>query len=136
MNKAIILGRLTTDPVVRTTGTGKMVTSFTLAVDRYAGSKETDFLPVVCWEKTAENAGNSLSKGQRCLVEGRIQVRSFETKSNEKRWVTEVIAQSVEFIERRAQQDAPPREATPGDAASQFGQDVANYAADDPEIPF
>ena len=133
MNKAIILGRLTTDPVVRTTGTGKMVTSFTLAVDRYAGSKETDFLPVVCWEKTAENAGNSLSKGQRCLVEGRIQVRSFETKSNEKRWVTEIIAQSVQFLDRKSQQDAPPPRTDP---ASQFGQDVANYAADDPEIPF
>lgn len=136
MNKVFLLGRLTRDPEIRTTQSGKITTEFTLAVDRFPGSKDADFLKVVTWEKPAEACGNSLTKGQRALVEGRIQIRSFEGKDGQKRWVTEVIAQSVEFIERRAQQDAPPREATPGDAASQFGHDVANYAADDPEIPF
>ena len=137
MNKCFLLGRLTRDPECSTTGSGKLVTKFTLAVDRYAGSKDTDFINVIVWEKLGEACGNSLTKGQRALVEGRLQIRSFEGKDGQKKWVTEIIAQSVQFLDRKSQQDAPPpREATPGDAASQFGQDVANYAADDPEIPF
>lgn len=138
MNKIFLLGRLVRDPEIRTTQAGKMVTTFTLAVDRFAGgSKEADFISIVTWEKLAENCGNSLTKGQRALVEGRLQIRSFDGKDGAKKWVTEIIAQSVQFFDRKPdRQESPPREATPGDAASQFGADVANYATDDPEIPF
>ena len=115
MNKIFLLGRLVRDPDIRTVASGKMTTSFTLAVDRF-GSKEADFISVVTWEKLAENCGNSLLKGHRCLVEGRLQIRSFDGKDGQKRWVTEVIAQSVQFLERRKEQ--------PNDPASQFGQDV------------
>lgn len=106
MNRIILLGRLTRDPEVRYTQTGKVVCQFTLAVDRpfpnQEGQKEADFIPVVTWGKTAETCGNSLTKGQRALVEGRLQIRSYDAKDGSKRWVTEVIADRFEFIERKS----------------------------------
>lgn len=103
----MVLGRLTRDPEVRYTSTGKIVCSFTLAVDRpftnAEGQREADFLPIVVWGKAAEMCGNSLSKGHRILVEGRIQVRNYESKEGQKRYVTEIIASSVEFIERKSE---------------------------------
>lgn len=106
MNKVILMGRLTKDPEVRYTQTGKVVTQFTLAVDRpfkdANGNKETDFIPVVVWGKAAELVGNSCQKGHRLLVDGRLQIRSYDAKDGTKRWVTEIIANSVEFIERKA----------------------------------
>ncbi len=102
MNKAILVGRLTKDPEVRYTQTGKCVASFTLAVDRNFGeNKETDFIPIVVWGKVAEVCGNNLTKGQKTLVDGRLQVRNYEDKTGQKRYVTEVIAQTVEFLEWR-----------------------------------
>ncbi len=107
MNKVIILGRLTKDPEVRYTPSQKVVCSFTLAVDRpftnQQGQREADFIPVVVWGKTAELCGNSLAKGHRLLVEGRLQVRTYDGKDGAKHWVTEVIAANVEFIERRSE---------------------------------
>ena len=101
MNKIILLGRLTRDPEVRYTPTGKVVCQFTLAVDRpfanQEGQREADFIPVVIWGKQAETCGNSLTKGQRALVEGRLQIRSYDGKDGNKRWITEVslIASSL-----------------------------------------
>lgn len=106
MNKVVILGRLTKDPDVKYTPTQKVVTSFTLAVDRpflnNEGKREADFIPVVVWGKAAELCGNSLGKGHRLLVEGRLQIRNFDAKDGTKHWVTEVIASNVEFIERKS----------------------------------
>jgi single-strand DNA-binding protein len=104
MNKVIILGRLTQDPECRYTQSGKAVTSFTLAVKRY-GQEEPDWIPVVLWEKTAETAANNLSKGQRVLIEGRIQTRSYKTNDGQKRRVTEVVGQTMEFIEKRQREE-------------------------------
>ncbi len=103
MNKVILVGRLTRDPEVRYTPSGKVVAQFTLAVDRFTGQgqKEADFVPIVVWGKVAEVCGNNLTKGQKVLTDGRLQVRSYEDKSGQKRWVTEVIANSVEFLDRR-----------------------------------
>lgn len=133
MNKVFLLGRLVRDPEIRTTQSGKMVTTFTLAVDRFGGGKDNaDFITIVTWDKLAENCGNSLTKGQRALVEGRLQIRSFEGKDGQKRWVTEIVAQSVEFLERRSSVPTTESSNVPHDAATQFGQDVAL----DDEIPF
>ena len=120
MNKIFLLGRLVRDPEIRTTQSGKMTTSFTLAVNRM-NSKDADFISIVTWEKLAENCGNSLLKGHRCLVEGRLQIRSFDGKDGQKRWVTEIIAQSVQFLERKNEQSNDHKA---NDPASQFGQDV------------
>mgnify|MGYP000559146230 CR=1 FL=1 len=106
MNRIILLGRLVRDPEVRVTPTEKTVCTFTLAVDRPFASKngqrEADFINIVTWNKTAELCGNSLTKGQRALVEGRLQIRSYDGKDGNKHYMTEVIADRVEFIERKA----------------------------------
>ena len=106
-NKVLLLGRLTKDPEIRTTPGGKTVAQFTLAVDRpfanQDGKREADFIPVVVWGKTAELVGNSCQKGHRLLVEGRLQIRNFDAKDGTKHWVTEIIANSIEFIERKSE---------------------------------
>lgn len=81
-------------------------------------SKDTDFISIVTWEKLAEICGNNLDKGRKCLVEGRLQIRSFEGKDGQKRWVTEIVAQTVEFLDKKAVQP------TASDPASQFGKDI------------
>lgn len=105
MNKLILLGRLTNDPRVNYTPNGRVVCQFTLAVDRpfvnQDGQKEADFIPVVIWGKTAELCGNSLAKGHRALVEGRLQIRNYEAKDGSKRYIAECIADRFEFVERR-----------------------------------
>lgn len=106
MNKIVLLGRLAKDVEVKYTPSQKVVCSFTLAVDRpflnQEGQREADFIPVVVWGKVAELCGNSLAKGHRILVEGRLQIRSYDGKDGNRHWVTEVIANSVEFIERKS----------------------------------
>lgn len=140
MNKIILLGRLTKDPEVRYTQSGKVVTQFTLAVDRpfaaVDGKKEADFIPVVIWGKSAELAGNSLGKGQRALVEGRVQIRSYDANDGSKRWVTEVIADRFEFIERKA--DAQPAQPTQPQQQPKRVEDWTTMGSQvfDEEIPF
>jgi single stranded DNA-binding protein (ssb) len=127
MNKVILVGRLAQDPEVRYTQSGKAVASFTIAVNRFSGGgqKEADFIPIVAWEKLAETCGNNLTKGQRVLAEGRLQIRSYETSDGQKRRVAEVVAQTIEFLERKPQ----PAE---GKEANPFGGQVFP----EEEIPF
>ena len=138
MNKIILMGRLVRDPEVRYTQTGKVVCQFTIAVDRpfsnQEGQREADFIPIIVWGKQAELCGNSLTKGQRVLVEGRLQIRSYDAKDGSKRWVTEVIANSFEFIERRSDfaNGGAPASAGKADFESGFGSPVPF----DEEIPF
>lgn len=109
MNKVIILGRMTRDPEVKYTQNGKCVATFTLAVDRPFrgpnGEKETDFIPVVLWNKQAEMVGNSCRQGHRLAVEGRLQIRTYDAKDGSKRWVTEVIGNAIDFIEKKENAD-------------------------------
>ena len=100
MNKIILIGRLTKDPELSYTKGGKAVCKFTLAVDRpYNGeSKEADFINIVVWNKAGENAAKYLAKGRQTAVEGRLQLRSYDGNDGKKRYVTEVIADRVEFI--------------------------------------
>ena len=96
MNRIILLGRLVKDPDVKVTTSGKTVCAFTLAVDRpFAGKdgkREADFINIQTWNKTAETVGNYVSKGQRLLVEGRLQIRSYDGKDSQKHYATEVIS--------------------------------------------
>lgn len=113
-NKIIILGRLTKDPEISYTQSQKVVAKFTLAVDRPFttpdGKREADFIPVVVWGKAAELVGNSCAKGHRLLVEGRLQIRNFDAKDGTKHWVTEIIANNIEFIERKEKTEAKQME--------------------------
>ena len=103
MNKVILIGRLTKDPDIHYTQSQNVTCNFTLAVNRefknQNGQYEADFIPVVLWGKTAEAAGNSLAKGHRLCVEGRMQVRTYEDKQGKTVWVTEVIGNRIEFLE-------------------------------------
>ena len=105
MNKVALIGRLTKDPDVRYTPSQKVVCAFTLAVDRpfknQNGQYEADFIPVVLWGKTAEVAGNSLAKGHRLGVSGRIQVRTFQNNQGQTQWVTEIVGDSIDFLEKK-----------------------------------
>ncbi len=104
LNKVILIGRLTRDPEVRYTQSGKAVTTFDLAVDRSVanaqGQRETDFIPIVTWGKLAETCGNYLNKGRLVAVDGRLQIRSYETQDGQKRRVAEVVADGVRFLDR------------------------------------
>lgn len=97
LNKIIIQGRLTRDPELRRTGTGTPVTSFTLAVDRDFGDKETDFIECVAWKNTAEFVEKYFSKGRMAVVVGRLQIRSWNDKDGNKRKTAEVVAENVYF---------------------------------------
>lgn len=101
MNKIILIGRLTKDPDLRYTPNGAAVCSFTLAVDRRAnqnGEREADFINIIVWNKSGENCAKYLQKGRQAAVEGRLQIRSYDGSDGQRRWVTEVIADNVEFI--------------------------------------
>ena len=139
MNKIILMGRLVRDPEVRYTQTGKVVCQFTLAVDRpftnQEGQREADFIPVIVWGKQAELCGNSLTKGQRVLVEGRLQIRSYDAKDGSKRWVTEVIANNFEFIERKGDFAAHNSGAENGNQKSDM-ESFGSQVPFDEEIPF
>ena len=103
MNKVVLIGRLTRDPELRYTGSNTPVASFTLAVNRpfsnQQGEREADFINVVVWRKQAENVKNYLSQGSQAAVEGRIQTRSYDDQNGQKRYVTEVVADNVEFLD-------------------------------------
>ena len=101
LNSVIIMGRLTRDPEMRHTQNGTAVASLTLACDRdfkpKNGEKETDFIDVVVWGKTAEFAANYFTKGRMVIVEGRLQVRGWQDKDGNKRKSTEVVADRMYF---------------------------------------
>ena len=142
MNKIILMGRLTRDPEVRVTPSEKTVCTFTLAVDRQfanqSGEREADFINIVVWGKAAELCGNNLAKGHRLLVEGRLQIRNYVAKDGNKRYVTEVIANSVEFVERKnigsvgSNADGGQEHTASKSGMDGFGKAVAF----DEEIPF
>ena len=104
MNHIVIIGRLTKDPELRYTPNGVAVGSFTVAVDRPFnndnGDREADFIPVVVWQKLAENCANHLKKGRLVAVEGRLQIRSYDTQDGQKRRVAEIVASNVQFLDR------------------------------------
>lgn len=112
LNKIIIMGRLTRDPEMRHTQTGTAVTSFTMAVDRdfksQSGEKETDFIDVVVWGKTAEFAANYFTKGRMAIVEGRLQVRNWQDKDGNKRKTSEVVADRMYFGDSKQEDKKQP----------------------------
>lgn len=105
MNRVVLIGRLCADPELKfTPGSGNAVCTFTLAVDRNftdknTGKREADFIPIVVWNKIGESAANYLTKGKLTGVSGRIQTRHYEAKDGTRRYVTEVIADEVQFLE-------------------------------------
>lgn len=103
MNKVVLIGRMTKDPELKfTPGTGTAVCTFTMAVNRRfkkEGQPDADFIPIVVWGKQAESTANYMSKGKLLSVAGRIETRSYEAKDGGRRYVTEVVADEVSFLE-------------------------------------
>jgi len=106
INRVVLVGRLTKDPELRYTPSGVAVTRFTLAVNRTfsnnQGEKEADFINCIVWRKPAENTANFLKKGSLAGVEGRIQTGSYEGQDGKRVYTTEVVADSVQFLEPRS----------------------------------
>ncbi len=102
MNKVFLIGRLTRDPELRYTGSNTAVASFSIAVNRnftnQSGEREADFINIVVWRKQAENVKNYLTQGSQVAIDGRIQTRSYDDQDGKKRYVTEVVADNVEFL--------------------------------------
>ena len=143
MNKAILIGNLTRDPEVRSTGSGVSVCTFTIAVNRrfanQQGVREADFINIVAWRQTAELCGRYLAKGRKVAVVGSIQTRSYDAQDGSKRYVTEVVADEVEFISgpqdgaRPVRSDDIPLPPEPMDNGSRAGM---MDEVDDDELPF
>ena len=114
INSVTLVGRLTKDPELRYTQNGVAVCRFTLAVNRTfnnaEGEREADFISIVLWRKAAENAANFLKKGSLAGVTGRIQTGSYEGQDNKRVYTTEVVGDSIQFLEPRG--DNPPTNGT------------------------
>lgn len=109
INNVVLAGRLTKDPEIRMTQTGTKVCSFTLAVNRTAkvqGQPDADFINCVAWNKTAELMSQYLRKGSMIGVEGRIQTRNYDNQRGQRVYVTEVVAQSISFLDSRKQDNS------------------------------
>jgi single-strand DNA-binding protein len=105
MNKAMLMGRLTADPEMRHTTTGKSVCTFRLAVNRrfvrQGEEQQADFFPIVAWEKTAEFCNNYFRKGQQVAIVGRIQTRTWDDPEGNKRYITEIVAEEAHFADSK-----------------------------------
>ena len=117
MNKVFLIGRLTRDPELRYTGSNVAVASFSLAVNRnytsQSGEREADFINVVVWRKQAENVKNYLTQGSQVAIDGRIQTRSYDGEDGKRRYVTEVVADNVEFLGSRSSSGSAPQQSEP-----------------------
>lgn len=130
INKAILMGRLTRDPVIRHTDSGKAVCNFTVAIDNsYGEEKSADFISCVAWNKTAEFVDKYFAKGRMIIVVGRIRTRTWEDRDGKKNYVTEVVASEVAFGESK--KDAVTNSA--GHTAA--GDDFTPIDSDD-DLPF
>ncbi len=140
MNRAMLIGRLTKDPELRATGSGIAVCTFTIAVDRRfanrdSQTREADFIPIVVWRAQAENCAKYLHKGSQAAISGSIQTRSYDAPDGSKRYITEVVADEVQFLSR------PGGSENGDDAAraqsfggSPFGDNIESV--EDENIPF
>ena len=137
MNKSMLIGRLTKDPELKfLPGNGTANCTFTLAVDRKFskdGKKEADFIPVVVWGKQAESTANYMSKGKLIAISGRIQTRNYDAKDGTKRYVTEVVADEVQFLEWGDKSNDKPSSEN-NQSGEGFNADVTEVSSDD--IPF
>ena len=133
MNKAILIGNLTRDPEMRTGASGVPVCSFTLAVNRRftnkQGVREADFINIVTFKQTAENCAKFLAKGRKCGVVGMIQTRTYDAQDGTKRYVTEIVADEVEFLRQPTGQHEQRGDAYEPEAPTM-------PAGEDDELPF
>lgn len=138
MNRVCLVGRLTAKPELRYTNSNIAYARFSLAVNRTfnnaQGERQTDFINIVIWRKQAENVCKYLNKGSLVSVEGRIQTGSYTDKDGNKRYTTDVAADSVQFLESKTQSQNKQTEETPYDYENKPSKDVS--VEDDPFADF
>ena len=134
MNSVSLVGRITKDLELKYTTTGKAVVSFTLAVNRTFNRDEADFISCVAWQKTAETLCNYMGKGSQIGITGRIQTRTYDDKDGKRVYITEVVANEIEFLDSKKSQGAEQQQ-TP---KKKQDADLSEFQAldDDEEIPF
>jgi single-strand DNA-binding protein len=124
VNSVVLIGRLTRDPELRYVPSGQPVANFTLAVDRpfaaSRGAREADFVTIVAWRKAAELVSTYLEKGRLVAIEGRLQIRTYETQDGRKQKAAEVVANRIQFLDRKK-----GRQADGEQAALDSGTDTA-----------
>lgn len=137
MNKVILIGNMARDPELRTTATGTPVCNFTIAVNRrfvnQQGVREADFINCVAWRTTAEFIAKYFQKGKKIGVVGNIQVRNYEANDGNKRYVTEIVVDEAEFVERNSQGGGDNMRAI---AEPPMDMEMGFTQVDDDELPF
>jgi len=143
MNKVILIGNLVANPEFRQTGSGTSVCTFRLAVQRRfanaQGVREADFINIVAWRQLADLCSRFLTKGRKCAVVGSLQTRSYDAQDGTKRYVTEVVADEVEFI---GGQQGNQNQGNYGDASlppeppASYQSNTGFTQVDDDELPF
>jgi len=138
LNTIVLIGRLTKDPELRYTPSGKAVATLRLAVDRGTanpqGEKETDFIDVVVWERQAETVANYLQKGRLIAVQGRLQIRQYETQEGQRREKAEVVASQVRFLDRGQDAGGERTGGAPRKESAGMGSEPNFH--DDDDVPF
>jgi len=126
LNQCNFIGRLGSDPEARQTPSGKTVTNFRIAVsEKRGGNENTEWVSVICWEKTAEFVANYTRKGNQCFVSGRMQTRKWKDQQGNDRYTTEIIAQTVQNLSPRSSEQGPPAP-----------QDEPGYGGTGSDVPF
>lgn len=139
INQVVIVGRLSRDPEIRNTQNGTKVATFTIAVDRYMGEgkeAETDFIPVVAWNGTAEFVDKYFFKGKKIIVQGNLRQRSWEDNDGRKHYVVEVWAEKVDFADDKKKEDGnnrPSQQETPSTTPPQ--QNTPLWQQGQPQTP-
>lgn len=142
INRVVLVGRITKDPVLRKTQSGTSVVSFVLAVNRNIkkeGQPEADFINCQAWGKTADALEKYTSKGSMIGIDGRIQTRNYDDRDGKRVYVTEVVADSVQLLESKKNAESTPYEATEAPAQNdeypqEYDSDTLDIASDD--LPF
>lgn len=128
MNRVVLVGRLVRDPILRYTQPGVPVATFTIAVNRsftnQQGEREADFIDIVVWRNQAETCSHYLTKGRLVGIDGRLQIRSYETADGQKRRAAEVVADRVEFLDRGGREGQ-------GYSEDEIGQSPGDFDAPD-----
>lgn len=142
INRVILVGRITKDPEVKTTQSNIPVVSFTIAVNRQftdeSGNRQADFIQCVMWRKPAENMGKYVRKGNLLGIDGRIQARQYES-DNGMRYVTEVICDSVQFLEAKGEQQSEEYNEEQAEQVKRTYDEVgvkSKKKEDDEDLPF
>lgn len=143
MNKVFLIGNLTRDPELRTTGSGISVCNFSIAVNRrfrnaQTGQQETDYLNVIAWRQLGELCSRYLAKGRKVAVVGAIQTRSYEAQDGTKRSAFDIVADEVEFLSAKgsAEQAEPPAQAPASSGGEASAYTGGFTQVEDDELPF